>query len=301
MSRILVTGGAGFIGSHIVDRLTSGGHEVTVLDNLSTGKRENLNGRAKLIVCDIKDYEVIAPHFHGIEAVFHTAALARIQPSIQNPLPYNDANITGTLNVLWAAHNGGVKKVIYSASSSAYGRDEDVALSEDMDARPGSPYALQKYVGELYCRLFAKLYGLPTVMLRYFNVYGPRQITEGAYAAVIGIFLKQRLDGKPMTIVGDGEQRRDFTHINDVVEANMLAWQKDIQSGELFNIGAGQNYSVNEVAKLIGGAVVNLPERPGEYRTTLADNSKARAVLGWQPKRKMPEAIEELKQLHGLV
>lgn len=297
--KVLVTGGAGFVGSHITDRLIQDGHEVVVLDNLSTGKRENLNPKAQLVICDIKDYGAITSHFGGIEAAFHCAALARIQPSIENPLPYNDTNITGTLNVLWAAKNAGVKKLIYSASSSAYGRDEDVALQEDMDTNAGSPYALQKLVGEMYCSLFAKLYKFPTVRLRYFNVYGPRQITEGAYAALIGIFLKQRQSGKPMTIVGDGEQRRDFTHVDDVVEANMLAWQKDVPPGELFNIGAGKNYSVNEIAKLIGGETVGIPERPGEYRTTLADNSKARKLLGWQPKRSLPEAIAELKKLHG--
>ena len=301
MSKVIVTGGAGFVGSHIADRLINDGHEVVVLDNLSTGKRENVNHAAKLVECDIKNFDIIAPHFTGAAAVFHCAALARIQPSIQDPLPYNDANITGTLNVLWSAHKAGVKKFMYSASSSAYGRDENIALREDMTTRTGSPYALQKLVGEMYCELFAKLYKLPTVRLRYFNVYGPRQITEGAYAAVIGIFLKQRADGKSMTVVGDGEQRRDFTHIDDVVEANMLAWKTDVPPGELFNVGAGKNYSVNEVAALIGGETVHLPERPGEYRTTLADNRKAREILGWAPKRQMPEAIAELKKFHGLI
>ncbi|OGE76530.1 MAG: hypothetical protein A3C85_03845 [Candidatus Doudnabacteria bacterium RIFCSPHIGHO2_02_FULL_48_21] len=300
MSKVLVTGGAGFIGSNLTDWLINAGHEAVVIDNLVTGKRENLNPKAKFIEVDITNYEAIAPHFAGVEVVFHTAALARIQPSIQNPLPYNETNITGTLNVLWAAKNAGVKKVVYSASSSAYGRDEDVALREDMDARPGSPYALQKYVGELYCQLFSKLYGLQTVCLRYFNVYGPRQITEGAYAAVIGIFLQQRKDGKPMTIVGDGTQRRDFTHIEDVVNANVLAWEKDVPPGDVINVGAGNNYSINEIANFIAGATVNTPERPGEYKTTLADNSKARELLGWAPTRELPEAIAQLLEQHGI-
>ncbi len=303
MSKLLVTGGAGFIGSHLVDRLIADGCEVVVLDNLSTGKQEHVNPKAKFIKCDIANFEEIAPHFQGTTAAFHLAALARIQPSIQNPLLYNQTNVTGTLNVLWAAREAHVKKVIYSASSSAYGerQEEEYPLKESLDARPGSPYALQKYVGELYCQLFAKLYALPTVILRYFNVYGPRQITEGAYAAVIGIFLKQREQGQPLTVVGDGEQRRDFTYVQDVVEANILAWQKPVASGEVFNIGAGRNYSVNEIGKLISGPTVNIPPRPGEYRVTLADNTKARQMLGWIPKVKLEEAIAELKKLHKLL
>lgn len=301
MSKVLVTGGAGFIGSNLTDRLMADGHEVIILDNLETGKEENLNPAAQFIKCDIADYESIAPHFAGVEAVFHCAALARIQPSIDNPLQYNESNITGTLNVLWAARNAGVKKVVYSASSSAYGRDEDVALSEDMDPQPGSPYALQKLVGEMYSQLFAKLYNLPTVILRYFNVYGPRQITEGAYAAVIGIFLQQRGQNKPMTIVGDGTQRRDFTHVDDVVAANILAWQKEGLSGEVINVGSSQNYTINEIAAFIGGERVNVPKRPGEYQTTLANNTKAEKLLGWRPRRQLPEAIAELKKLHGLL
>ncbi len=302
MSKVVVTGGAGFIGSNLTERLINDGHEVVVIDNLVTGKRENLHPRAKFLEADIADYDGIAPLFQGVEAVFHCAALARIQPSIQNPLPANQTNITGTLNVLWAAYKSGAKKVIYSGSSSAYGEQDpkNLPLRETLQPRPGSPYALQKYVGELYCQLFSKLYSLSTVVLRYFNVYGPRQITEGTYAAVMGIFLKQRQEGQPMTVVGDGEQRRDFTHISDVVEANVLAWQKDVPPGEVINIGAGHNYSVNEVAKFIGGPTVNVPPRPGEYRITLADNRKAGVLLGWKPRMAMEQAIADLKKAHGL-
>ena len=302
MSRILVTGGAGFIGSNLVDRLVSDGHEVVVLDNLTTGKLENVNEAAKFVKCDISDYEEIAPHFEGVEAVFHTAALARIQPSIQNPIAANNTNITGTLNVLWAAKNAGVKKVIYSGSSSVYGDHDpsEYPLKESLSTDPGSPYALQKMVGEMYCRLFSSLYNLPTVILRYFNVYGPRQLTEGAYAAVIGIFLDQKQNGNPMTIVGDGAKRRDFTHIKDIVQGNILAWQKDPPVGEAVNLGAGKNYSVNEVAAMIGGETVNIPDRPGEYKMTLADNTKAREILGWRPTVALAEGIAELKKLHGL-
>jgi UDP-glucose 4-epimerase len=302
MSKVLVTGGAGFIGSNIVDRFIQDGNEVLILDDLSTGKRENLNPKAVFIQADISDFETIAHHFTGVEAVFHCAALARIQPSIVDPLRTHKVNITGTLNVLWAAHKAGVKKVIYSASSSAYGEQDPKAypLKEHLSNHPGSPYALQKLVGEMYCQLFSQLYGLPTVVLRYFNVYGPRQITEGAYAAVVGIFLEQRQQEQPMTIVGDGEQRRDFTHVHDVVEANVLAWQKEISGGEVINIGSGHNYSINEIAHFIGGPVVHIQERLGEYPVTLADNTKARQLLGWQPKMDLLQAVAELKKAYDL-
>ncbi|MDP3741432.1 MAG: SDR family oxidoreductase [bacterium] len=302
MAKLLVTGGAGFIGSNLTDRLIQHGHEVVVIDNFSTGKKENLNQNAKFINSDISDYKTIAPHFEGVEAVFHTAALARIQPSIKDPLAANETNVTGTLNVLWAAKNSGVKKFIYSASSSCYGPQPaaNFPLKETLPKHPGSPYALQKLVGEMYCELFSQLYDLSTVVLRYFNVYGPRQITEGAYAAVVGIFLKQKQEGKPMTITGDGQQRRDFTHVSDVVEANILSWKKNIAGAEAFNIGRGSNHSINEVAQLVGGSTVNIAARPGEYPVTLADNSKAREILGWTPRVDMEEGVAELKKSHGL-
>ncbi len=303
MTKLLVTGGAGFIGSHLVDRLIAQDHEVVVLDNLSTGKKENLNPQAKFIQCDIADYQKIVPHFAGVECVFHAAALARITPSVKDPLSTNHANVTGTLNVLWAAKNSGVKKVVYSGSSSAYGDQPNSAfpLKESLFPKPGSPYALTKLVGEEYCRLFSKLYGLSTAILRYFNVYGERQLTQGAYATVIGIFLLERERGEPLSIVADaGERRRDYTNVSDVVEANILAWEKDIPPGEIFNIGTGKNYSVNEVAALIGGPVVNIESRPWEYPVTLADISKAKMLLGWEPKIKFEEGIAELKKLHGL-
>ena len=303
MSKILVTGGAGFIGSHLVDRLIKDGHEVIVLDSFITGKKENVNPKADLHEVDVSDYEKITGFFKDVEVVFHCAALARIRPSVLDPLPANRNNITGTLNVLWASKNAGVKKLIYSASSSAYGEQprENYPLKESLLIHPASPYALQKYVGELYCKLFSELYNLPTVILRYFNVYGPRQLTEGAYATVVGVFLKQRLENNPITITGDaGERRRDFTHVFDVVEANILAWKKDVGGGELFNIGRGQNYSINEVAALIGGPTVKIDPRPWEYPLTLADNTKARQMLGWEPKISFEEGIAQLKKLHGL-
>ena len=274
-----------------------------VLDNLSTGKRENLNAKAIFVQCDISDYESIKSNFQGVEAVFHAAALARIMPSVKNPLETHRANVTGTLNVLWAAKQAGVKKFIYSASSSVYGdRDpEEYPLKETAEPKVKSPYGMTKLMGEYYCQLFSNLYELPTVILRYFNVYGPRQITEGAYATVIGVFLKQKLEGKPITIVADaGDRLRDFTHVRDVVTANILAWQKDVPPGEIINIGCGKNYSINRVAGLIGGPTEENEARPWEYQMTLADNRKAAAVLGWKPTIDLEAGIREIKKIHGL-
>lgn len=303
MAKVLVTGGAGFIGSHLVDRLIADGHAVVVIDNLSTGKKENLNRQAKFVEADIADYGSIAPHFQGIEAVFHTAALARLSPSVKDPLPSNETNVTGTLHVLWAAHNAGVAKFIYSSTSSIYGDQEpqNYPLKEILGERLKSPYALQKWVGEKYCQLFSKIYGLPAVILRYFNVYGPRQITEGEYSTVIGIFLRQREQGEPLTIVADaGERRRDYTHVADIVEGNILAWQKAVPPGEVINLGRGKNYSVNEVAAVVGGPATKIEPRPWDAAITLADIAKARQMLGWEPKISFEDGMAELKKLHGI-
>ena len=221
--KAVVTGGAGFIGSNLVDALIDKGYEVHIIDNLSGGKTENVNARAVFHQKDIRNLVDIMPIISGAEYVFHLAALPRVQYSIEHPQETNDVNVNGLLNVLIAAHKGEVKKLVYSASSSAYGDQPVMPLREEMLAHPKSPYGLHKYVGELYCRLWSEVYGLPTVSLRYFNVYGPRFDAEGAYALVIGKFLKQKAGGKPMTITGDGKQTRDFTHVSDVVRANILA------------------------------------------------------------------------------
>lgn len=319
MCKILVTGGAGFIGSHLTDRLIKDGHSVVVLDNLSTGKKEQVNKKAKFIHADIKSLEKIKKHFKDIEYVFHLAARARIQPSIKDPGPTFHDNIIGTLNVLLASRDVGVKRVIYSASSSSYGDQRKFPLHESMQSNFKSPYSLSKYVGEKICELFSKLYGLETVSLRYFNVYGSRQLTEGVYATVVGIFLKQLQDSKPLTIVNPGTIRRDFTHVSDVVEANILAMKsKKVGKGEVINIGCGKNYSINEVASLIYGLhkekqaqrpvaivaaanfledyktilasaqkhnhIVYISTRPGDAKVTLADNKKARELLDWKSK-----------------
>ena len=298
--KCLVTGGAGFIGSNLVDTLIERGDEVIIIDNLATGKKENINPQAQFFNEDIRNLEKIKILFNGVDYVFHFAAFPRVQPSIEDPITSNDINLNGTLNVLVAARDAKVKKVVYSASSSAYGNQEKMPLCEDMPAHPLSPYGLQKYIGELYCRLFTEIYSLPTVSLRYFNAYGKRQATEGAYCLVMGIFVQQRLNGEPMTIVGDGEQKRDFTSVVDVVRANILAAESDkVGRGEVINIGQGNNYSVNELAKMIGGPAVRIAPRI-EPKETLADNSLARELLGWEPTVKLPEWMEEYKKEMGL-
>ncbi|OGL72394.1 hypothetical protein A3F28_02085 [Candidatus Uhrbacteria bacterium RIFCSPHIGHO2_12_FULL_57_11] len=293
--KILVTGGAGFVGSNLVDALLAHGHSVRVLDNVSTGKRENVNPGAELVVGDICDLETVRKAMNGIEYVFHVAAIPRVPLSIERPLETHAANVDGTLNVLVAARDAKVRRVIYSASSSAYGDQPTLPLREDMREHPLNPYALQKWIGEHYCRLFSELYGLETVSLRYFNVYGPRMSSEGAYATVIGIFLRQRKAGEPLSIAGDGEQTRDFTHVDDVVRANILASESNqVGKGEVINIGAGEQHSVNEIARMIGGPTTAIPARNAEARDTLADVTRARELLGWSPAVSFSEGMNGL-------
>lgn len=302
--KYVVTGGLGFIGSHLVDMLLSRGDEVHAIDIGLTGKKERLNPKAIFHEADIRDLESMAPVFKGAAGVFHTAAQPRMQYSIQEPRLTNDINITGTLNVLLAARDAGVKRVVYSASSSAYGSSHPMPLREDMRSEPIIPYAIQKRVGEQYCEMFHRFYGLETVSLRYFNVYGPRQTTasDGPYATVIGIFLEQRSKGNPMTMVPDGSQRRDFTHVLDVARANLLAMESEkAGKGEIINIGSGRNYSILEVAEMIGGPWKYTDPRQGEVQETLADITKARELLGWEPKISFEEGMTELKKAYNLV
>ncbi|MDP3953912.1 MAG: NAD-dependent epimerase/dehydratase family protein [bacterium] len=294
-TKIVVTGGAGFIGSNLVDALIREGFNVHVIDNLSGGKRENVNKKVKLHVTDITDLNKIQPIINGAEYVFHLAALPRVQFSIEHPLEADETNVKGTLNVLVASQEAKVRRVIYSASSSAYGDQKSLPLKESMPAYPKSPYGLQKYIGELYCHLWYSVYSLPTVSLRYFNVYGPRQNDSGAYALVIAKFLKQCSLNKPMTITGDGKQTRDFTSVHDVVRANLLAMKSNkVGHGEIINIGTGKNRSINYIAKLIGGPIEYTLAR-FEPRNTLADNSLARRLLGWRPQVSIDAGIDELK------
>lgn len=299
--KVVVTGGAGFIGSQVASAFVEAGHDVHVVDNLSGGKREKVPERATFHEIDINETAALIKVFEGAQQVFHLAALPRVPYSIENPQETNHTNTNGTLSVLVAAKEQYVKKVIYSASSSAYGNQDTMPLNEEMPANPLSPYGLQKYVGELYCRLFSETYQLPTVSLRYFNVYGPGASAEGAYALVIAKFLAQRAAGTPMTITGDGTQTRDYTHVRDVVRANVLAALCDaVGKGEVINIGAGNNASVNHIAGLIGGPVVHSTPRL-EPHDTLADISKAKKLLGWEPQIKLEDGIAELKKLAGLV
>ncbi len=292
--RAVVTGGAGFIGSNLVDVLVSQGHEVTVVDDLSTGQREHLNPDARFVQTDLVS-DPLDEAFDGAEAVFHTAALARVPRSIEDPLGTHAANVTATLRVLIAARDAGAKRVVYSSSSSVYGDQPTLPLTEDMAPNPLNPYACQKYMGEVYARNFARVFGLHTVTLRYFNVYGPRQTVHGAYKLVIAIFLEQRRRGEPLTIHGDGEQTRDFTHVTDVVRANLLAaTSPTVPAGEVINVGAGRELSVNDLARLIGGPVQHLPARGFDERFKRASIAKARALLGWEPRVRFEDGLAEL-------
>jgi nucleoside-diphosphate-sugar epimerase len=302
MKKAVVTGGAGFIGSNLVDKLIEQGVEVTILDNLSTGKEENINPKAKFINCDISTASETDMLFYinGADIVFHLAALARVQPSIEDPITFNKVNINGTLNVLLASHKAGVKRVVYSASSSAYGDATKFPTPEEHSTNPLSPYGLQKYVGEQYCKMFSEVYGLDTVSLRYFNVYGERMNLEGAYCLVLGIFAQKMLEGKPLTINNDGEQRRDFTYVGDVVDANILAatHQKDLK-GDVFNIGNGKEFTVNEIADMLGGEK-QYGNKVMEPFRTLADNSKANLILDWVPKGNLPTWVKKYKKDLGI-
>ncbi|MDO8576580.1 MAG: NAD-dependent epimerase/dehydratase family protein [bacterium] len=297
VKKAVVTGGAGFIGSHIVDALIARGDEVHVVDNYAGGRREDrINPKATYHEVDVRDYDKLAPVVAGADYVFHEAALPRVQFSIENPELTFSVNVLGTVSVLRAAHEGGVKRFVYAASSSAYGDQATLPLSEDLPAQPKSPYGLQKYSGELACRLWSEVYGLPTVSLRYFNVYGPRFDPEGAYALVIGKFLKQKKAGTPLTITGDGTQTRDFTHVSDVVRANLLAAESpNVGKGEMMNIGAGRNVSVNDLAALIGGPSVHVAARL-EPHDTLANNTLAKKLLGWEPRVHLEDGIMTLKE-----
>lgn len=283
---ILVTGGAGFIGSNLVDKLIEKGHHIVVVDNLSTGKISNLNPKCAFIKADLVEMPIdsLDALMSNIQYVFHLAAKARVQPSISDPLSFNEHNVTATLKLLDSANrSGSVKRFIFSSSSSVYGQGNKLPFDETMTPSPISPYALQKLIGEQYCQLYSKIYNLDTVCLRYFNVYGNRQPTSGAYCTVLGIFKSQSNEGKSLTITNDGEQKRDFTHVYDVVNANVLAMEYVPKlSGKCFNIGYGKSVSINEVASYFKGEKI-YSGNVLEPRETLADNSEAKNILGWNP------------------
>jgi len=297
----LVVGGAGFIGSNLVDKLIDEGHKVLVIDNLSTGKRENINEEADFIEADIANaWEEIRITIDKIDVVFHLAAMARVQPSIENPLAFNQVNVNGTLNLLQACVDNKVKRFVFSSSSSVYGDAKELPTKENTELNPMSPYALQKLIGEQYCKLFSDLYDIETVSLRYFNVYGERQSLEGAYCLVMGKFAQQKLNGEPMTIRGDGEQKRDFTYVGDVVDANIKAATNENPIwGKVFNVGNGDNRSVNDIVNMIGGDRINV-DPVVEPKETLADNTKAKEILDWKPKTKIETWIKKYKKELGI-
>ena len=293
----LVTGGAGFIGSNLVDYLIEIGHEVVVIDNEYSDVHDQFywNDKAQNYKYDIRDYEKTRPLYDGVDYVFHIAAEARIQPAIQNPIEAVSINSVGTCTVLQCAREAGVKRVMYSSTSSGYGMND----SPNIETQPDdclNPYSVSKVNGEKLCKMYTSLYGLPTICFRYFNVYGERQPLRGQYAPVIGIFLRQRASGEPLTIVGDGNQRRDFTHVSDVVKANVMAaisnpdWEA---FGQVYNVGTGTNHSINQIARMISNNVINLAPRPGESRITLANNKKINKIFGWNPSVKLEEWVEK--------
>ena len=302
MSKVVVTGGAGFIGSHLADALLSAGHETHIVDNLAAGRREDVPLGAVFHEKDILDTAAMQELFADAKTVFHLAALPRVTFSIDHPVESHRANVDGTFSVLMAARDAKVGRVVYGASSSAYGAQDRLPLTEDMRPNPASLYGFQKFAGEEYARLFSLAYGLPTVSLRFFSVYGPRMRSDGGYALAIPKFLSARKEGAPLPITGDGTNTRDFTHVCDVVAGCLLAMDSaDVGKGEVINIAAGKNVSVNALAELIGGEKEYLPPRPGDAQDTWGDTRKAQALLGWAPTVALKDGIAELKEEYGIV
>jgi UDP-glucose 4-epimerase len=295
--KYLVTGGAGFIGSNIVDSLIKLGHEVVVIDNESSESHNHFfwNENAKNYKLDICDYENTRSLYDGVDYVFHVAAEARIQRTIKNPIRSVKTNVVGTITVLQCSKEANVKRVVYSSTSSAYGKNEIPNEETQLDDCL-NPYSISKVAGEKLCSMYTNIFGLDTIIFRYFNVYGDRHPTKGIYAPVIGLFDVQKLNGEKLTIVGDGEQRRDFTNVKDVVDINILATTKDIDPkyfGNVFNVGTGTNYSVNQIASFISDNTINIPERLGEARETLANIKKVKEVFDWQPSITLDQWFKE--------
>ena len=297
MTKSLVTGAAGFIGSNLVDTLLKNGHEVVAVDNEYSDAHDQFywNKNSYNVNCDVRDYKALKNCMWDVDYVFHLAAEARIQPAIKNPIEAVSINSLGTCTVLQCAREMGVKRFIYSSTSSGYGMNPYPNIETQPDDCL-NPYSVSKVNGEKLCKMYTDLFGLPTISFRYFNVYGERQPLRGQYAPVVGIFLRQRAAEESLTIVGDGEQRRDFTHVSDVVSANILAATSNVDNsafGQVYNVGTGKNYSVNEIANLISDNQVNIPPRIGESRITLADNSKLRNTFGWKPTVKLQDWISQ--------
>ena len=299
--RVVITGGGGFIGSNLAEEL-AGENEVILIDDLSTGKVENIEGllkrgAVKLVKGSVTDLDFLREQFKGADYVFHLAALPSVPRSVADPLVSNEINLTGTLKVLIAARDNRVSKVIYASSSSVYGDMPNSPKSENMPPSPMSPYAVSKLAGEYYCQVFTQVYGLPTISLRYFNVYGPKQDPSSEYAAAIPRFIASILKGEPPIIFGDGQQTRDFTFVQDVVEANILAAESEATG--VFNVGSGSQISINELARLIMRLVgknlelVHASPRPGDVRHSLADISKAEEAIGYRPRYNLKQGLKE--------
>ncbi|MFZ2555889.1 MAG: NAD-dependent epimerase/dehydratase family protein [Minisyncoccia bacterium] len=300
MKKAVVTGGAGFIGSNIVHALVKAGWETSIIDRDPLFRKATLPKEAALHEIDVRSTEKIQPLMEGADVVFHTAAVPRVPYSIEHPVETTDDNIVGTASVFTAAANAKVRRIVYSASSSAYGAGEQLPLVETMVPSPVHPYGLQKYVGELMAKMWGELYGIETVSLRYFNVYGPGLDPNGAYALAVGKFLMARKEGTPITIFGDGTITRDFTHVSDVVRANLLAAESPkVGKGEVINIGAGRNVTIQYLAEMFGGAIQYGPPRI-EAHDTLADIQKAKELLGWEPSITLEDGIASLKKEYGL-
>lgn len=299
MSKAIVTGGAGFIGSHLVELLLSNDFEVVVLDNFSTGRRENLeflsDKSLKIVETDINQIDRYIDEFQAADYCFHLAALADIVPSIQRPFDYHKSNVDGTISILEAARKSGLKKLVYAASSSCYGIPASFPTDEESEIQPEYPYALTKYLAEQYILHWAKVYGLPAISLRLFNVYGPRSRTSGTYGAVFGVFLAQKLANKKFTVVGDGTQRRDFVFVKDVVKAFKMAAESDIKN-EVFNVGSDNPQSVNRLVELLEGEKEYIAKRPGEPDCTHANIEKIKSILKWKPETSFEKGVEIMLQ-----
>lgn len=293
---ILITGGCGFIGSHIAEKLLSKDHKVTIIDNLSTGRLENVNhlvgDNLNVVIEDISNCDKIEKYFKSIDIVYHIAALADIVPSIENPMQYHNSNVNGTLSVLECSRKNKIKRFIYAASSSCYGIPKDYPTNELAEIKPQYPYATTKYLGETYVMNWGIVYGLPVTSLRFFNVYGTRSRTSGTYGAVFGVFLAQKLNNKAFTVVGDGNQTRDFTYVTDVADACIEASKNEAAIGKIYNVGSGNTYSINELTSLLGGKKLYIPKRPGEPDCTFADITKIKSELGWKPKVSLKDGVD---------
>lgn len=302
--KVVVTGGAGFIGSHLVDALVEEGKEVHVIDTYLDGKHEDrINGKATYHAVDVRSTDAVQEICQGADVVFHTAAIPRVPYSIEHPVETTDANVIGTVSVFTAAARARVRRIVYSSSGSSYGDQTKMPLSETMAANPVNPYGLQKYVGELFANVWTKTYGIETVSLRYFNVYGSRIDPKGPYALAVGAFLLAKKEGRPLTIFGDGSITRDYTHVRDVVKANLLAaGSSRVGKGEVINIGAGRNVTIQYLAELINGSAEGIQYGPSriEAHDSQADNTKAKELIGWEPSTTIEDGVAELKKLFGI-